>query len=45
MSAFDSNRDGRLDYLEQTDQREFQGGDVNHDGALNRQEFAHVESK
>ena len=45
MSAFDSNRDGRVDFLEQTDQREFQAGDMNRDGALNRQEFGRVESK
>ena len=45
MSAFDSNRDGYLDYNERMDQAEFQYADGNRDGALNRAEFARVESK
>lgn len=45
MSAFDSNRDGFINQLEGNDQREFQGGDRNRDGALNFQEFARTDSK
>ena len=45
MSAFDSNRDGYINQLEGNDQREFQGGDRNRDGALNFQEFARTDSK
>lgn len=45
MSAFDGNRDGFLDYNERMDQAEFQFGDANHDGAMNRAEFGRVESK
>ncbi len=45
MSAFDGNRDGFIDRLENNDAREFQGGDFNRDGALNRAEFSRVESK
>ena len=45
MSAFDGNRDGRVDRLEANDAREFSAGDKNHDGALNRSEFARVDSK
>ncbi len=43
MSAFDGNRDGRLDVNEQMDQFEFQAGDVNRDSALNCAEFSRVE--
>lgn len=45
MSAFDGNRDGRLDDNEKMDAFEFQAGDVNRDGALNRAEFARIEGK
>lgn len=45
MSAFDSNRDGYINRLEGNDQREFQQGDHNRDGALNFQEFARTDSK
>lgn len=44
MSAFDGNRDGRLDINEQMDQAEFRAGDANRDGALTRGEFARIES-
>lgn len=45
MSAFDGNRDGFVNRLEANDQREFQQGDRNRDGALNFQEFARTDSK
>ena len=45
MSAFDGNRDGIINRLEGNDQREFQQGDQNRDGALNFQEFARTDSK
>jgi hypothetical protein len=44
MSAFDGNRDGFLNPLEQSDQNEFRFNDVNRDGALNFQEFARTDS-
>ena len=44
MSAFDGNRDGYLNPLEQADQNEFRFADANRDGALNFQEFARAES-
>ncbi|CAF4966076.1 unnamed protein product [Rotaria sp. Silwood1] len=44
MNAFDFNRDGRLDALEQADQREFNYADTNHDGALTRAEFARIKN-
>ncbi|CAF3882875.1 unnamed protein product [Rotaria sp. Silwood1] len=44
MNPFDSNRDGRIDPLEQADQREFNYGDTNHDGRLNRAEFGRVDN-
>ena len=40
MSAFDSNRDGRLDPNERQDAQEFARGDGNRDGALNINEFS-----
>lgn len=45
MSAFDGNRDGFLNNAERQDGREFNYGDRNNDGALNRSEFARVDSK
>jgi EF hand len=45
MSAFDGNRDGRLNNAERSDAREFDRGDRNDDGALNRAEFGRVDSK
>ena len=45
MAAFDSNRDGRLDPLEQQDRAEQRFADVDRDGALTRQEFSRVEGK
>ena len=45
MNAFDGNRNGFLDPLEQADQNEFRFADANRDGALNMQEFARVESR
>ena len=45
MSAFDGNRDGRLNLKERADEFEFRIGDRNDDGAMNRAEFARVESK
>ena len=45
MSAFDGNHDGRLNNAERSDAREFDRGDKNNDGALNRAEFARVDSK
>jgi Ca2+-binding EF-hand superfamily protein len=44
MSAFDENRDGFIERNEAIDQREFQVGDANRDGALNSREFAAVDS-
>lgn len=44
MSAFDGNRDGFLNPLEQADQNEFRFNDANRDGALNFQEFARADS-
>lgn len=44
MSAFDGNHDGRLSNAERSDAREFDRGDKNNDGALNRAEFARVDS-
>ncbi|CAF3923595.1 unnamed protein product [Rotaria sp. Silwood1] len=44
MNAFDFNRDGRLDALEQADQREFNYADTNHDGALTRAEFGRIKN-
>lgn len=44
MSAFDGNRDGYINPLEQADQNEFRFDDVNRDGALNFGEFARTES-
>lgn len=44
MSAFDENRNGFLNRNEINDQREFQGGDFNRDGALNRGEFGLADS-
>lgn len=45
MSAFDGNRDGQMNMKERLDQVEFRYGDRDDDGAMNRKEFAHVESK
>lgn len=45
MSAFDSNRDGFINNLERQDAREFDRGDRNDDGALNRAEFARTDGK
>ena len=45
MSAFDGNHDGKLSKAERSDAREFKHGDRNNDGALNRAEFARVDSK
>lgn len=45
MSAFDGNRDGFIDRREASDAQEFAAGDVTRDGALNRAEFARVDSK
>ena len=44
MDAFDLDRDGSLNALEQGDKREFQFADRNRDGALNFQEFSLVDS-
>ena len=45
MAAFDGNRDGHMSMKERLDQVEFRYGDRDDDGAMNRKEFAHVESK
>lgn len=45
MSAFDGNRDGVLNNLERNDAREFDRGDRNDDGTLNRAEFGRVDSE
>lgn len=44
MSAFDGNQDGRLNLKERADGLEFRYADRNDDGAMNRAEFARVES-
>lgn len=44
MSAFDGNRDGYINPLEQGDANEFRFNDRNRDGALNFGEFAQTES-
>ena len=45
MNVFDSDRNGYLDPLERADQNAFRYADVNRDGALNRQEFARIQSR
>ena len=45
MSAFDGNHDGRINNAERSDAREFDRGDRNDDGALNRAEFGRVDSE
>lgn len=45
MSAFDGNRDGFINNAERQDAREFDRGDRNNDGALNRAEFARTDGE
>lgn len=45
MSAFDENNDGRMDMQERKDKMEFNYGDKDDDGAMNRQEFGRVEGE